>query len=40
MNKDPLIFIQHVLDNIKDIEKFSKGLGKKDLKKNILRQKK
>lgn len=38
-DKDPLIFIEHILNNIKDIEKFSKRLKKEDLRKNILKQK-
>jgi len=30
MNKDPLIFVKHVLESIKKIERFTKGFSKKD----------
>jgi len=39
MKKEPLIFIKHILQNIEDIEIFSKGLSKNNLEKDILRQK-
>ena len=39
MKKEPLIFIGHILENIKDIENFSKGLSKRDLERDTLRQK-
>ena len=39
MKKDPLIFIEHILENIKDIEQFSRGLSKNSLEKNKLKQK-
>ena len=39
MNKDVLIFLKHILENINDIEEFSKGLSKAKLEKNKLRQK-
>ena len=39
MKKEPLIFIKHILQNIEDIETFSKGLSKDNLEKDILRQK-
>jgi len=39
MKKEPLIFIEHILENIKDIEQFSKGLSKSGLEKNKLKQK-
>ncbi len=38
MKKDPLIFLQHVLDSIGDIEQFSKGLSKKGFLTNNLIQ--
>ncbi|HDL02354.1 MAG TPA: DUF86 domain-containing protein [Candidatus Pacearchaeota archaeon] len=31
MKKSPLIFIEHILENIEKIEQFSKGISKKDL---------
>lgn len=37
--KDALVFIKHILENISDIEKFSKGASKKELKENSMRQK-
>ena len=37
--KDPLIFLEHILENISDIEKFSKGKDKEILKNDIMRQK-
>jgi len=39
MKKDTLIFIEHILENIKDINCFIKGFSKNDLIKNKLRQK-
>ena len=38
MNKDPLIFIAHILENIEDIAVFSKGLTRKGLEKNKLKR--
>jgi len=29
MKKDPFIFIEHILENIDDIESFTKGVDKK-----------
>lgn len=39
MKKDPLIFVEHILDNIGDIENFSNGLSKDEISKNNLKQK-
>lgn len=39
MNKDPLFFINHILENINDIELFSQGLTKEQFEKDKLRQK-
>ena len=36
--KDPLIFIEHILENIKEIEFFTKGLSKEKLIVNKLEQ--
>jgi len=36
--KEPKIFIEHILENIKDIESFSKGLSKDKFLKNKLKQ--
>ncbi len=36
--KDDLVFIGHILDNIEKIEKFSKNLDMGELEKNELRQ--
>jgi uncharacterized protein with HEPN domain len=38
MNKDPLIFINHIMESIKNIESFSEGLTKEKLIKDKLRQ--
>ena len=38
-DKDPIIFIKHILENIEDIEKFSEGLDKKEFQENRLKQK-
>lgn len=38
MNKDPLIFIKHILESIKNIEIFSKGLSKTEFVSNRLKQ--
>jgi uncharacterized protein with HEPN domain len=38
MKKDPLIFLEHILENIEHIEKFSLRLVKNDLKKNVEKQ--
>ncbi len=38
LKKDPLIFIEHILESIKNIEDFSKGLSKDSLVKNRLNQ--
>ena len=37
--KDPLVFIEHIIENINDIELFSEGLKRKDLEKDRLRHK-
>jgi len=37
MNRDPKIFIQHILDNIEKIESFSKNISKEELFKNKLK---
>lgn len=37
--KDVLIFIEHILENIRDIEKFSKNINEKELEENSMRQK-
>jgi len=36
--KDPLIFIEHIIENIENVETFSKDLTKEDLSKNKLKQ--
>ena len=38
MNKDPEIFLKHILESIKLIESFSKNLNKSKFLKNKLRQ--
>lgn len=38
MKKEPLIFIEHILESIGDIESFSKGLSKDELKKDKVKQ--
>ena len=38
MNKDDMVFIEHILDSINAIEDFSKGLDKKGLVSNRLKQ--
>ncbi len=38
MKKNPIIFIEHILDNLKNIESFTKGLSKNELTKNKLKQ--
>lgn len=37
--KDSLIFIKHILENIEDIEKFSEDLGENEFRKDVLKQK-
>ncbi len=37
--KDSLIFVKHILENIEDIEKFSKNLSEKEFEKDVLKQK-
>lgn len=37
--KVPLVFIEHIMENINDIEKFSRNLEKDDIEKNRLRNK-
>lgn len=37
--RDPSVFIEHILCNIRDIENFSKGMDKNRLRKSILKQK-
>ncbi len=39
MARDVRLFLQDILENIKDIKNFSKGIVKADLKKDIMRQK-
>ncbi|MBU1622921.1 MAG: DUF86 domain-containing protein [Candidatus Woesearchaeota archaeon] len=39
MKKDTKIFIEHILENINDIEEFSLGLNKEELNSNKLKQK-
>jgi uncharacterized protein with HEPN domain len=36
--KDPIIFIEHIIENINDIENFSKGIKKEDFLKNKEKQ--
>jgi len=36
--KNPLIFLQHILDNINKIEDFSKNISKTELKENYQKQ--
>jgi len=38
MKRDVNLFIQDILENIKDIESFSKGLNKKEFASNKLKQ--
>jgi len=38
MNKESLVFLKHILENIKDIESFSKGLTKEKFLNNKLKQ--
>ena len=38
MKKDPIIFAKHILESIKSIENFSKGLSKTDFLKDELKQ--
>ena len=38
MNKEPLIFIEHILDNIKNIETFMKNISKRHFFKNKEKQ--
>lgn len=38
MSKDPLFFLDHILENIKIIEQFSKDLSKKTLSENVQKQ--
>ncbi len=38
MKKDPLIFINHILESIANIENFSKGITKDELPKSVLKQ--
>ena len=38
MKKDPLIFIEHILENIEDIESFTKGVDKKEFLGNKEKQ--
>ncbi len=39
MKKDVSVFLKHIMENIKDIESFSKGLSRKELETNRLKQK-
>ena len=38
MNKDPQIFLQHILESIEWIEKDTKGMSKKDFLENVPMQ--
>lgn len=38
MKKDPLIFLEHILESISKIEAFSKNISKETLSKNELKQ--
>ena len=38
MTKNPLVFIEHILENITDIESFVKGIKKEDFLKNKEKQ--
>lgn len=38
MKKDPLIFIEHILENIEDIENFIRNVTKEDFLKNKEKQ--
>ena len=38
MNKEPVVFIEHILESIDAIEKFSKNINKQEFKSNRLRQ--
>ena len=38
MKKEPLIFIKHILESIKNIESFSQGLSKNKFEKDRLKQ--
>ncbi len=38
MKKDPIIFVKHILNSIKHIEKYSKNLDKKHFSSNALIQ--
>ena len=38
MKKEPLIFIEHILENIENIDNFSKEISKNDFFKDKLRQ--
>ena len=38
MNKDPKVFINHILEAISDIEDFSKGITKEELSINKMKQ--
>ncbi len=38
MNKEPLIFIKHILESIENIESFSRGLSKNKFENDRLRQ--
>ena len=38
MKKDPLIFIEHVLESIENIESFMRNISKNDFLRNIEKQ--
>ena len=38
MSKEPIIFIEHIIENISDIENFSKDINKEDFLKNKEKQ--
>ena len=38
MKKDPVIFIKHILESIKNIESFSLGLSKSEFEENRMKQ--
>ena len=38
MNRDPLVFIRHILENLEDIELFTKNVSRKDFFNNKEKQ--
>jgi len=39
MKKDPLVFVEHILQQINDVKEFAKGLSRENLEKDIKTQK-